>query len=574
MLCHLRVCFTLTLVLLPCSAAFAQGSDRDLRPRTASLSGRVMIEGKYAANVTVTMVEEHRGIREVRIFSSGGQEFIDPLIYKSTTDSEGRYQFKGLPTGIYQISPKAMAHVPESKLLGPYASTRILLDEGEARENIDFTLVRGGVITGRVIDEDGRPQIRKFVRLIELKDQDNQPEVSNIYERSLETDDRGIFRIFGLRKGRYIVGAGGEHEIQTHPIGKRTQVTYHPDVIKHQEAKVIEITEGREVTGVDIKLRNSVEADTFTVSGKVINSETGKPLPQINVTFIKVENQDDEDGNQAGDSITDADGNFTATGLKAGKYKARLFPVTESGGYYSEGKYFEVSDSDVSGVNLLARRGATINGVVIVEEGRDESVQAKLSQMGLRAFIRKEYFVGNVPHYTNVGWLHTKIGSDGSFRLVGAPPGKLGIEIPTFPFNTIYLLRIERNGIDVSEGLEVSAGEDINGVRVIVGQGSGAIRGSLRIVGGTFPEGLYLSAWAAREGSPHIGRSSEVDEKGRFLIEGLLSGEYSLSISWGTRNNNPVDPNLKIPRPPKQSISVRNGAETQVNLTIDLRRDQ
>src|SRR5262245_28706399 len=360
MLYKIRVSLSLAVALLACSMAFAQSSEHDYRPRTASVSGRVMIGGKYSANVIVTVKEDHQGTMEAKIFSLGRQEFLDPHFYQTATDSEGRYQVNGLPAGVYLISPSAMAHVPEKKLLGSSSSVKIALDEGEAREDVDFALVRGGVITGRVTDEDGRPQVGRYIKLLDLIGDNQWHELSMSYE-VLETDDRGIYRIFGLRGGRYIVKAGGENDTLRYAIsGKKTQVTYHPDVVKQEEARVIELAEGKEVTGVDIKLRNPVEMETYAVSGRVINFGTGKPLPQIRVTFVQVENQEHESGNWAVQSTSDADGDFTATGVKPGKYKARIFPWSEGEVYYSEGKYFEVSDGDVGGVDVVARRGATI----------------------------------------------------------------------------------------------------------------------------------------------------------------------------------------------------------------------
>jgi hypothetical protein len=77
MLWKIRVSLTVVIALLVCSPAFAQASDYDRRPRTASVSGRVTVGGKYEANVTVTITEVHPGIREARIFSLGGREFVD-----------------------------------------------------------------------------------------------------------------------------------------------------------------------------------------------------------------------------------------------------------------------------------------------------------------------------------------------------------------------------------------------------------------------------------------------------------------------------------------------------------------
>jgi hypothetical protein len=173
--------------------------------------------------------------------------------------------------------------------------------------------------------------------------------------------------------------------------------------------------------------------------------------------------------------------------------------------------------------------------------------------------------------------LQSKVGADGGFRLVGSPPGKAWFRFRggdlSGPF---HLLRIERDGVAVGDSLEISPGEQVNNIRVIVEQGRGSIRGSLKIVGGTLPEGVSLSVYATREPPQNeMGTSFNVDEKGRFVIKGLLTGEYILGFSLSMKTYPPAGQYPKVPLLPKQRVSVTNGAETQVTITYDLsRREQ
>src|SRR5215831_6733685 len=164
----IRISILIATALSLHSLAFAQTSGYDRRPRTASVSGRVTVAGKPLANATVTLTEDVADRYKAKVVSVGGREFADPHVYKAETDSEGRYQINWLPAGAFRISPEAPAYVPESNALGGDPGITITLDEGEAREKVDFALVRGGVITGRVTDEDGRPQVGRIVQLIEL----------------------------------------------------------------------------------------------------------------------------------------------------------------------------------------------------------------------------------------------------------------------------------------------------------------------------------------------------------------------------------------------------------------------
>jgi hypothetical protein len=157
--------------------------------------------------------------------------------------------------------------------------------------------------------------------------------------------------------------------------------------------------------------------------------------------------------------------------------------------------------------------------------------------------------------------------------MTGVPPGKADIRLSSSS-KPLRRLRVERDGVEVNGGLEVRAGEEINSVRVIIGQGAGVIRGTLKIVGGVLPEGVVLSVYAGQGPPNYIGGSGEVDEKGRFVIEGLAPGEYSLSISWSIKYSLPSGQYLTLPRLPEKRVSVSNGAETQVSLTYDLSRKE
>jgi hypothetical protein len=58
------------------------------------------------------------------------------------------------------VAALSPAYVPENRAQDEVGAQQITLDAGESREKVDFALIRGGVITGRVTDAENRPQIR------------------------------------------------------------------------------------------------------------------------------------------------------------------------------------------------------------------------------------------------------------------------------------------------------------------------------------------------------------------------------------------------------------------------------
>jgi hypothetical protein len=163
---------------------------------------------------------------------------------------------------------------------------------------------------------------------------------------------------------------------------------------------------------------------------------------------------------------------------------------------------------------------------------------------------------------------------DGSFQFTGIPPRNVTFELSSM-LSSVYLLRIERDGVPQPDGIDMGEAENVSGVRLIVGYGDGAIRGEVKILGGALPEGCTLHAWAHRADSINANRGERVDAKGRFLIENMLPGEYSLQMSYSCPPEIASSQLSKLLQQVTQNVSVTGGAETRATITLDFnRRDQ
>src|SRR5262249_23569311 len=109
-----------------------------------------------------------------------------------------------LAEGAYLIRALSGAYVKVSKNPSDFSAFKsITLDEGESRDSVDIALVRGGVITGRVTDDEGKPLIGAGLQLLSV-DEKGDSQWRGDYKVDWETDDRGVYRIYGLPAGRYI----------------------------------------------------------------------------------------------------------------------------------------------------------------------------------------------------------------------------------------------------------------------------------------------------------------------------------------------------------------------------------
>jgi hypothetical protein len=121
------------------------------------------------------------------------------------TDDSGRFVFHDLPAGSVTLSATKPGYVPTY-----YGSTRPGIGPGvpvalTPEETIDVVLrlLRGGVITGSVIDAFGRAAPSVSVLAVGL----GQGPAALATVEGAATDDRGEYRIFGLAPGDYLVVA-------------------------------------------------------------------------------------------------------------------------------------------------------------------------------------------------------------------------------------------------------------------------------------------------------------------------------------------------------------------------------
>jgi hypothetical protein len=334
-------------------------------------------------------------------------------------------------------------------------------------------------------------------------------------------------------------------------------LTFHPDVTIESKAAVVEIEEGTEEKDVDIRLGK--RAITFTVSGRVIEAESGDPVASLGIELTRT--QIDVGSTYIRTMMmslrTDIEGKFKLEGVVPGTYMVSAEAVDTQSLFYSNSVEFVIIENNVTGLEIKVQRGATISGIVVFESSVGQPVLEKLQLLYITAFLQSNVS-GSQPSY------RARIDQNGTFRITGLQSGKFFFLLSgSPPVKGIYLTGIEHNGIDIRNGIEVTAGSETSSVRVFVSHGTGVVRGQLQFEGGTPPSDVRCSFTANRSsGGSNFLRPvyGTVDSRGAFVIEGLPPGTYDITVRSGT-------PNLKF-RPITQSVTVSNDTETKLTITI------
>ena len=548
--------FALAFFLCLPALAFAQSAPAEA---TATIAGRVTIEGEPAPGIIVLATPV-----DAFPYRAG------PPVARVETDTDGRYRLTRIPAGRILVMASAPTHVPTRvsglgalgggampNMPGPTVS----VTEGEAVENIDFALARGGVITGRVTDADGRPVVSEPVRLHPVERTQAGPARSPFLYSSYmyQTDDRGIYRLYGLPPGRYRVSVGlsaTRGEMRFGPGNSYFQQTFHPHTTEEERGAIIEVTAGGETTGVDITMGRR-EA-TYAVSGRVVDAETGQPVARLTIGYTRI--IEGRTGGAGYGAQTTERGEFRLENIVPGRYSIIFAPGFTNNEYYSDPVPFEVTESDVTGLVIRARRGATLSGVIALEGYSDPATLARLQRLQLYASVQATgiSYPSGAPFRVEPG---------GAFTINGLTPGRVHFHIPpTREGQGFSILRVEREGVEQREGIEIRQGEPVTGVRLVLAYGTGVIRGQVNIAGGSLPPNANLTVGLYREGDNSSVRPFVVvDPRGRFQLEHIPAGSYNLYLYLRQF------PSSGPPRSPiRQIVTVADGSITEANLTLDL----
>jgi hypothetical protein len=376
------------------------------------------------------------------------------------------------------------------------------------------------------------------------------------------TDDRGAYRLYGLPAGRYLISAGVETNQGEARMGFGTRfypITYYSGATDQSKATVIELPQGGEVTGVDITL-GRVEK-TYIATGRVIDADTGKPLAGVVYSYGPLHPDHSFIGSVRFGSRSDAKGVLRLERLLPGRYAVFVDSTEEGGEYYSDPALFEIIDGNVSGIEVRGRKGSTISGTVVIEGATDPNVSEKLSRLNLYATLTSEQEMK--VHRDSM----FKVKPDGSFRIAGLPPCKVQIELPQWSRPKDFsLLRIERSGVEQREGIEVSAGEQVSGVKAILVYATGVIRGQVKIEGMDYPDDARMHISIRRAGAnEENGLDKQIDSRGRFVIEGLAAGEYEITVSGFIARPGTSQITFK---PVTKTATVTNGAELEMTFVL------
>lgn len=514
-----------------CIAVTANAQNTPVKEPGGTITGKVTVKGKGAPGITVVLLPSERRTR---------REYSGP---RAVTDDDGNYRIVNVTPGSYRVIPVARVYVPAENA---DREKVLIVNKGDTIENIDFTMIRGAVITGKVLDAEGRPVVEEGVSV--FTDSENR----NYAASSSMTDDRGVYRIYGLYPGSYRVAAGRDESMSG--VLRPHSRTYHPSASDPAQATVVELSEGGEAKDVDITFSRKIP--TYTARGRVVDGDTGQPLANVDYGITRIEKNGSS--SRTGGHRTNSRGEFKIENLSPGTYSIPVSSGADNDLRFEEAP-FEIVDQDVNGLVVKGNRGGSISGVVVFEGVDDGKTREQIDHWWVMASVEGP---PGQPKFTS-----GKIASDGSFQLRGLAGGTLTFSIHSE--RQVRVERIERDGVPQTGRIVIQEREHIKGLRVIVQLGNGSLRGRIEAVNGTLPADARFSLSARIVGQDLERRFSgvnlmpRVDARGQFIVEGLMPGTYDVEAGV-------YSPSAKLGYIGTKQVVVAQGGTTTVNITVDL----
>jgi protocatechuate 3,4-dioxygenase beta subunit len=541
----------LSILLLVAAPALSLAGQASAAEQPGSVSGKVTVDGKPAAASRLMLTRN--------LWEQEGE-----TTYTATAGEDGAFRFAGVAPGRYHVVTDTPSYIAAGSA-GTDGVT-VIVGDGEDVAGVAVTLRHGGVITGRLTDKEGAPIAWQRVSVFKRDETGKKQEVNmlSVDQTMTFTDDRGVYRIYGLAPGTYLVAAGEANEGDSMSIGSARKLYdrhFYPGASDEAEARPVEVTSGGEATGIDIEL--SAQTKTYRASGRVVDAETGAPIKGVMCGYTQY--VDDRAGSGfAFSGLTGAKGEFSLSGLRPGRYAALAMPQDESvSAYFADTAPFEVVASDVESVVVKMRRGGSISGRAVVEGASGPSAAL------LKTYVRTNPVAGE--NDDGMGFIRAKsapIAADGAFTVTGIPPGSYTIELAwSDPVPPFALLRVERDGAPTREPFVVEGGETIGDVTVVLAAGTASVRGHVAF-SGERPADSWAQASLTREDTGAVASNTDVGDDGRFLFERVPAGVYTVTValSYQSSDRKPVTAKGTV-----EHVTVGATGRSDVEVAVDLR---
>ena len=502
--------------------------------KVGSIKGRVLSDGEAVTNASVT-VSSVNSARQTRTVPA---------------NDNGDFEVKALEPGMYRVEVYAPA----------YVSLPVAADEEIHRvgESITVNMIKGSVITGKVSTADNDPVVAVRVRAMMIRDGNGERPVQPVQSFDRLTDDRGVYRIFGLLPGTYVVFAGGRGLWGAGANAYDNDAPSYAPSSTRDTAEEISLGRGEERT-IDIRYRGTTG---HSVSGTVNAATT----PDVRWMTIKLERIVNAEPDLSISTYARDTKGFEFTGVADGNYLIWAEYGSRGGEVLrSEQKRITVNGADLTGIDLTVRPLASVAGVVVWEPSTVAECKGKARPLFEETLVsiqskQKQSFNNS---------LGANPDGNGAFQLRNLLAGQYNFNIRFYPrywyLRSLTLPGAKNSTTDLGRNwLTLKAGERVSGLKATVSEGASSISGQIELSKERRSARIVVYVVPAeKDKADDVLRhfAAPVAEDGSFSMDHVPPGRYWTLAKIVTAKNETSTAALRVPAMAEARVKLRREAE-------------
>lgn len=455
--------------------------------------------------------------------------------YAVETGDKGEFRIENVLPGRYRLNAELTGYVRGFYLAPITNSPEITITANDPAQTIELRLAPEAIISGRVTNSDGKPFSGATVNLYRWNyTPPGRRQLLGAGRTQAGAD--GAFLIRGLSAGAYYVTAqdpnplfSARDEAAYNAIIQRGRqaradsapeeqnvVTYYPNGIDESAAVPIRLEAGASFPAADIQIQ---KVRVFGISGRVVDSVTGKPVAEADVNEYPADAQMDlrDLGRQV---RTGADGAFSIGRLAPGEHILNVFARQVVSPNL---KSVIVVNKDVDDLTLEVHPGFDVAG------------QVSFSEAGPVLPARPMVTLRRVS-LAPIGSPAGPVSQDGNFSVTGVTPGLYEVALSPIP-DGAYIQSVRLDNQDVT-GRQVTVSPGAR-LEIVLSPRAAQVGGTVRDREGKAMPGATVTLWKPGFPPPALYDATRVTQTGadgRFAFSGVPPGEYRLA-AWDQIEN-------------------------------------
>ena len=426
----------------------------------------------------------------------------------------GEFRFAKLARGRYVLSAAKSGYT-----FRPFPEVAVDLECGETKNSPPVSLWKSAAIGGTVWGPGDIPLAGAEVHACQWRDMFGARECVSIAHS--ETDDRGIFRVYGLSAGDYMMVVLPPRFIARPGELQFRRALLYPNVEQWETAGRLSLAWGEEER-VDLAWPDN---NVFSARIRVRTPE-GKPCEGCDVMIAP--NESSYIGAQLETLYSIEGGQLVAHGLPVGSYNVLVRWIGDFGESYGVSE-LNVMEQRHAETNVQVKPSGSVGGTVIFE-GAPNTLEALESNISLHPIQFPTFWpqrTGRVADRT------------GSFEVQDVPTGVYFITLDPLPEGG-YLRELRQAGRRLPSPRLRTEG-DMKGLEIVVAFDGGSLSGQVSMSREPEQCAVLLIAQAGASEYQRT-RSVDCDPQGAFHLDAIAPGDYGLVAIPVDRKRELLDP--------------------------------